>query len=86
MHSGDLINEETIVPGGQKPVGSSIEGHRPQKIGVPTSGIAAPATTASENIVNTEFTTIRALCASVGASNPGTYLGEWNRQTNWEVL
>jgi len=47
MHSGDLINEETIVPGGHEPVGSPIEGHRQKKAGFPTSGFAAQAVTAN---------------------------------------
>ena len=91
-----MINEETIVPGGEEPVGSAIKGHHSAKIGVAASGIAAAAVTSSKASVKTSevdigrkkqiIGTIRALCASVGASNPGTYLGEWNRQMNGEVL
>ena len=47
MHSGDLINEETIVPGGEEPVGSPIDGHCQAKAGFATSRFAAQAVTAS---------------------------------------
>ena len=40
MQSGVLTNEETIVPGSEKSIGSSIEGHDPEKAGVPESWFA----------------------------------------------
>ena len=55
MHNGDLIDEETIVPGGEKPVGSSIKGHGPQKTGVPTRRAATPPVKAGEKSVNTDI-------------------------------
>lgn len=55
MHNGDLINEETIVPGGEKPVGSSIKGHGPQKTGVPARGAATPPVKAGKDLVNTDI-------------------------------
>lgn len=55
MDSGDLINEETIVPGGEKPVRSSIKGHHPEKTGVPAGRSATQATTAVENSLNADF-------------------------------
>jgi hypothetical protein len=54
MHSGDLINEETIVPGGENQTGSSIKGHHPEKTGVPAGRLAAPAVAASEDLVNAD--------------------------------
>lgn len=82
MNRGAQINEETIVPGGEKPVGSAVKSHDTTKAGVPASGIAETIT-AIQSIVNR---TIHALGASFGDPNPGTYLGEWNRQTIGEAL
>ncbi|HET9788550.1 MAG TPA: hypothetical protein VFP47_15540 [Pyrinomonadaceae bacterium] len=82
MNRGAQINEETIVPGGEKPVGSAVQSHDTTKAGVPARGFAATVTTI-ESLINT---TIQALCASFGDPNPGTYLGEWNRQTIGEAL
>ena len=48
MHSGDLINEETIVPGGEEPVGSTIKGHDTTKTGV-TAGRITKTVTASKS-------------------------------------
>ena len=76
MNRGAQINEETIVPGGEKPVGSAIKGHHTEKTGVTESGFAETVK-AIKSLMNR---TIRTLCASVGAPNPGTYLGEGNRQ------
>ena len=81
MNRGAQINEETIVPGGEKPVGSAIKSHVTTKAGVPASGIAETVT-AIKSVVNR---TIHALGA-FGARTPGTYLGEWNRQTIGEAL
>ena len=55
MHNGDLINEETIVPGGQRPARSSIEGHHPEKNGVQARGAATQAVTADEGFLKTDF-------------------------------
>lgn len=82
MNRGAQINEETIVPGGEMPVGSAVKSHFTEKAGVPASWIAETVT-AIKSLTNG---TIRALCASFGDPNPGTYLGEWNRQTIGEAL
>ena len=82
MNRGAQINEETIVPGGEKPVGSAVESHDTAKAGVPASW-CTETVKAIERLING---TIRALCASFGDPNPGTYLGEWNRQTIGEAL
>jgi hypothetical protein len=50
MNRGAQINEETIVPGGEKPAGPGFEDHDPEKVGLPTSGVATPAVTAGEGI------------------------------------
>jgi hypothetical protein len=48
MHSGDSINEETIVPGGEEPVGSAVESHGTTKTGV-TAGRITKTVTASKS-------------------------------------
>lgn len=54
MHIGDLINEETIVPGGKKPAGSPVQSHYPAKIGVPEGGFATQTVAGDEEPVNSK--------------------------------
>jgi hypothetical protein len=48
MHSGDSINEETIVPGAEEPVGSAVKSHDATKTGV-TAGWITETVTASKS-------------------------------------
>jgi hypothetical protein len=50
MNRGAQINEETIVPGGEKPSGPGVENHDPEKVGLPTRGVATTAVTAGESL------------------------------------
>jgi len=44
--NGDLIDEETIDPGGKEPARSCIEDHNSKEVGVSASGLATTAVTA----------------------------------------
>jgi hypothetical protein len=55
MNRGAQINEETIVPGGEKPAGPRIEDHDSEKVGFPTSGFATAAVTAGKGLENMDF-------------------------------